>query len=164
MPVGADRERGRGKAVYDKILVPLDGSMRAEAVLRHVEELALGQQSQVVLLRVVDLGAPIGAVETAYVGLRQREMERETREARAYLTPLQGKFRQKGIDAHTLVAYGRTVDAILETAESQDVDLIAIASHGQGGLARVVYGSVAAGLLQRAHRPLLFIPSREGQR
>jgi nucleotide-binding universal stress UspA family protein len=150
--------------MYSKILVPLDGSVRAEAVLPHVEELALRSKSQVLLLRVVDLVAPIGAVEPAYVGLRRREMEQETREARAYLMPLQGKFRQKGIDAHTLVAYGRTVDAILDTAESQNVDLIAIASHGRSGLARVVYGSVAAGLLQRARQPLLFIPSRAGPR
>ena len=150
--------------MYSKILVPLDGSMRAEAVLRHVEELALLCKSQVLLLQVVDLAAPIGAAEPAYAGLRQREMEQETREARAYLTPLQGKYRQKGIDAHTLVAYGRTVDAILESAESQDVDLIVIASYGRSGLARVVEGSVAAGLLQRARRPLLVIPTRDGQR
>jgi len=150
--------------MYSNILVPLDGSVRAEAVLPHVEELALSSKGRVLLLRVVDLVAPIGAAEPAYAGLRQREMEQETREARAYLTPLQGTFRQKGIDAHTLVAYGRTIDAILETAESENVDLIAIASHGRSGLARVVYGSVAAGLLQRARRPLLFIPSRDGRR
>lgn len=150
--------------MYGKILVPLDGSKRAEAVLRHVEGLALQFKSQVLLLWVVDLGAPIGVVEPAYAGLRQREMEHETREARAYLTPLLGQFRAKGIDAHSLVAYGRTVDAILDTAEGQGVDLIAIASHGRSGLARVVYGSVAAGLLQRARRPLLLIPSRDGQR
>jgi nucleotide-binding universal stress UspA family protein len=150
--------------MYDKILVPLDGSMRAEVVLRHVEDLALRLNSQILLLRVVDLVAPIGAAEPAYAGLRQREMEQEARVARAYLSPLQGKFRQKGIDAHTVVAYGRTVDAILETAESQNVDLIVVASQGRSGLARVVEGSVAAGLLQRARRPLLVIPSGEAQR
>jgi nucleotide-binding universal stress UspA family protein len=150
--------------MYDRILVPLDGSMRAEAVLRHVEELALQSKGEVLLLRVVDLGAPIGAAEPAYAVLRRREMEQETREARAYLTSLQGTFREKGIDVRTLVAYGRTVDAILESAESQDADLIAIASHGRSGLARVVHGSVAAGLLQRTRRPLLLVPSREGPR
>lgn len=151
-------------AMYSKILVPLDGSMRAEAVLRHVEELAAQSGGRVLLLRVVDVGAPIGAVESAYAGLRQQKMEQETREARAYLAALQGQFRQKGLDAHTLVAYGKTVDAILETAENQDVDLIAVASRARSGLGRVLDGSVAAGLLQRTRRPLLFVPSREGQR
>lgn len=148
--------------MYDKILVPLDGSMRAEAVLRHVEELAQHFAARVILLRVVDRVSPIGAVEPAYADLRQREMEQGARDARAYLAPLQGQLRAKGIDAHTFVVYGRAVDAILQTAESERVDLIAIASHGRSGVSRVFYGSVAAGLLQRSHRPLLLIPSRGG--
>ena len=148
--------------MYKRILVPLDGSKRAEAVLRHVEELAHRCQATVTLLRVVDMAAPIGAAEGAYAGLRQRELEQKAQKARGYLLPLQGTFREKGIDAHIAVAYGRPVDAILETAAKDNVDLVAIASHGRGGLSRVFYGSVAAGLLQRANRPLLLIPSREG--
>jgi nucleotide-binding universal stress UspA family protein len=126
-----------------------------------VEELAHRYAASVVLLRVVDRVAPIGAVDQAYAGLRQQELEQATREAHAYLAPLQGQFREKGIEAHSSVAYGRPVDAILKTAVEDSADLIAIASHGQSGLARVFYGSVAAGLLQRANRPLLLIPSRD---
>lgn len=148
--------------MYRRILVPLDGSKRAEAVLSHVEELAHRYEASVVLLRVVDMGAPIGAAESAYAGLRQRELAQETQEARAYLMPLQGMFREKGIDAHIVVAYGHPVDAILKTAAGNYADLIAIASHGRSGLSRVFYGSVAAGLLQRMNQPLLLIPSREG--
>jgi nucleotide-binding universal stress UspA family protein len=136
--------------------------MRAEVVLRHVEELVARPDGRVLLLRVVDPGAPIGAVESAYAALRKREMEQATHEARAYLAGLQGQFREKGIETQALVAYGRVVDTILDTANSENVDLIVVASHGRSGLSRVVYGSVAAGLLQRARRPLLFIPSREG--
>jgi len=53
------------------------------------------------------------------------------------------------------------VDAICETAELEKVDLIAMASHGRTGAARVFYGSVAAGVLHRVDRPLLIIRSRE---
>jgi nucleotide-binding universal stress UspA family protein len=136
--------------------------VRAEVVLRPVEELAQRFAARVILLRVVDRVAPIGAVEPAYADLRQQEMEQETRDARAYLAPLQGQLRGKGIDVHTVVAYGRAVDAILQTAGGEEVDLIAIASHGRSGLSRVFYGSVAAGLLQRSQTPLLLIPSRGG--
>jgi nucleotide-binding universal stress UspA family protein len=148
--------------MYKRILVPLDGSKRAETVLPHVEELAHRYEAGVSLLRVVDIAAPIGATESAYATLRQRELEQGTQEARAYLLPLQGMFREKGIDAHIAVAYGRVVDAILDAAKKDHADLIAIASHGRGGLSRMFYGSVAAGLLQRTNQPLLLIPSREG--
>jgi nucleotide-binding universal stress UspA family protein len=113
------------------------------------------------LLRVVDRVAPIGAANSTYSMLREQELEQAAREARAYLMPLQGMFREKGIDAHSAVAYGRPVEAILETATGDDVDLIVIASHGQGGLARVFHSGIAAGLLQRTNRALLLIPVGE---
>jgi nucleotide-binding universal stress UspA family protein len=53
------------------------------------------------------------------------------------------------------------VEGIIAVAASEEVDLIAMASHGRGGLARVFYGSVAAGVLQRIDRPLLLIRSRK---
>jgi nucleotide-binding universal stress UspA family protein len=148
--------------MYKRILVPLDGSARAETVLRHVEELAYRYEARVILLRVVDMAAPIGAADKTYSSLRQQELEQATREARAYLMPLQGTFREKGIDTHIAVAYGRPVDAILKTAADDNANLIVLASHGEGGLSRVFHGSVAAGLLERANRPLLLIPSRDG--
>jgi nucleotide-binding universal stress UspA family protein len=154
-------DQGSGE-MYEKILVPLDGSVRTEVVLRHVEELAQRFAARVILLRVVDRMAPIGAVEPAYADLRQQEMEQAAHDARAYLAPLQGQLREKGVDVHISVAYGRIVDAILQTAESMDVDLITVASHGRSGMPRVFDRSVAAGLLQRSRRPLLLVPSRDG--
>jgi len=50
---------------------------------------------------------------------------------------------------------------IKETAEQANADLIAIASHGRGGLARVFYGSVAAAILNQVDRPLLLVRSRK---
>ena len=57
------------------------------------------------------------------------------------------------------VADGPVVTSIINIASQEDVDLIALASHGRSGLARVYYGSVAAGILQRVDRPLLLIRS-----
>jgi nucleotide-binding universal stress UspA family protein len=54
-----------------------------------------------------------------------------------------------------------TVEAIIDTAEREDADLIAIASHGRSGLSQVFYGSVAAGVLHRVERPLLVIRSQD---
>jgi nucleotide-binding universal stress UspA family protein len=60
------------------------------------------------------------------------------------------------------VTHGPTAKKILEMSEQEEADLIAMASHGRTGLARVFYGSVAAGVLHSADRPLLLIRSVEG--
>lgn len=147
--------------MYKTILAPLDGSMRAEAILPHVEELAHRYNSQVILLRVVELAPPIGVAERAYAVLRQQELDQQAREAESYLASRQGQFREKGIETRTRVAFGPVVGAIARVAEQEQADLIAIASHGRSGLSQVFYGSVAAGLLQRIDRPLLLVRSRD---
>jgi nucleotide-binding universal stress UspA family protein len=55
------------------------------------------------------------------------------------------------------------VEAITKTAELEGADLIAMASHGRTGLSQVFYGSVAAGVLHRANRPLLLVRSRDDE-
>jgi nucleotide-binding universal stress UspA family protein len=68
-------------------------------------------------------------------------------------------FGEKGIAAKAFVAHGPVVGAILDAAERESADLIAMASHGRSGLSQVFYGSVAAGVLHRIDRPLLVIRS-----
>ncbi len=146
--------------MYKKILVPLDGSKRAEAILPHVSELAQKFQAAVVFLRVVEpqivMVDPYGAVLPNTI-----DFEQDKQKAAAYLTALCDKFRVKGIDAQSYVEHGRVVGTIIETAVRENADLIAMASHGRGGLARVFYGSVAAGVLHQADRPLLLIRAQE---
>jgi nucleotide-binding universal stress UspA family protein len=143
--------------MYDKILVPLDGSQRAEAILRHVEGLALRFGARVIFLRVVEPAPLAMAPEMAYVRLRRNEFERRVKEAEEYLASRQGRFREIGIDAGTRIAVGPVIDGIVKVADQEDVDLIALTSHGRSGLAHVFYGSVAAGLLQRVNRSLLLV-------
>jgi nucleotide-binding universal stress UspA family protein len=76
------------------------------------------------------------------------------------LTALKGEFREKGISVKTIVLRGTVVNNIISVSESEDVDLIAMASHGRTGLGRVFYGSVAAGVLHQVDRPLLLIRAR----
>ena len=146
--------------MYQTILVPLDGSKRAEAILPHVEQLAHRYDAKVVFLRVIEpVTAVIGLEGTPYM-LYQQEFEQRIGQAESYLKALQGEFREKGIEARMHVVHGPVVEAIIDTAQREDVDLIAIASHGRSGLSQVFYGSVAAGVLHRADRPLLLIRSQ----
>ncbi len=145
--------------MYNTILVPLDGSKRAEAILPHAEALAQCHGAKVVFLEVVESPPLAGGSEIAFFENFQEELEQRTKQAGIYLAALKGEFREKGIEARMCVAHGPIVEAIIDAAERENADLIAIASHGRSGVSRVFYGSVAAGILQRADRPLLIIRS-----
>ncbi len=141
--------------MYRTILVPLDGSKRAEAILPHVENLANCFGAKVVLLQVAEPHAilidgvnPVPDIE---------EHERHTRIATIYLTHLTGQLREKGIEVKAQVAHGPVVKEIIKTAQLEQADLIAMSSHGRTGLAQVFYGSVAAGVLHQIDRPLLLV-------
>ena|SRR3989337_988490 len=150
--------------MYKTILVPLDGSKRAERILPYVEKLALGFDSKVVFLQVVETDFVYTSPYSYYTdaGLEKAEREKLKAEAEACLGGLQGEFCEKGIQARFLVSEGSVVRTIIKVAEREGADLIAMASHGRTGLARVFYGSVAAGVLHRVDRPLLIIRS-EGE-
>lgn len=143
--------------MYKKILVPLDGSRRAEAILPHVIELADHLASTVLLLNVVE---PIVTNVSPYPTMISFDAEvftRQTEWAKGYLADCAAELSDRGIHVETIVEHGPVVSSIVEVAKRHDADLIAIASHGRTGLARAFYGSVAAGLLNQADRPMLLI-------
>jgi nucleotide-binding universal stress UspA family protein len=90
------------------------------------------------------------------------QIEEQTRAAQTYLASIQASLFAHKLTVKTLVEYGPVVATILEVAAREDADVIALASHGRTGLARVFYGSVAAGVLQRTDRPLLLIRAQNG--
>ena len=145
--------------MYRKILVPLDGSKRAEKILPHVEELAVRYKAKVIFLQIVEYKT-VPTTEGAFINLTDQEFDEVKKQAEANLAGIQGGFREKNIESQFHVIYGSAVEGIINIAALEGVDLIALASHGRGGLARVFYGSVAAGLLHRVDRPLLIIRSR----
>ena len=145
--------------MYTKILVPLDGSERGERILPHVENLALQYRSTIILFQAVE---PITEVSHADIYVPHKEkFDAHLKKARSYLDQVKGRLADKGIDVRTLAISGPVVNSICETAVAEQVDLIALASHGRTGAARVFYGSVAAGVLHRVDRPLLIIRSRK---
>ena len=150
--------------MYQTILVPLDGSARAESILPHVEMLASKIKARVVLLRVaVEEDQITMPVEMrAAVGVnRQPEQPGNTMYAHAheYLETKQMQLRGNQFEVDIRVQAGPVVQGIIDAAETENADLIAIASHGRTGLSRIFYGSVASGILNRVDRPLLIIRS-----
>ena len=146
--------------MYKTILVPLDGSKRAEAIIPHVENLALSLNAKVILFKVSEPSLMLEYDEVIDMSTYLEKSDKQKKDAAYYLTSLQEKFRAKGIEAQILIGHGPVVKAIIDAAEQENVKLVAMASHGHGGLLRTFYGSVAAGVLQRIDRPLLLIRSR----
>ena len=145
--------------MYKKILVPLDGSKRAEMILPHVEELAHRFEARVIFLKVIE---PINVFPTTQgympdMGPLWEQQNFLIERSKTYLSGFEGALSEKNIDAKIIVGEGPIVNTIIEVAEREGVDLIAMASHGRTGLSHVFYGSVAAGVLHRIDRPLLLI-------
>ncbi len=147
--------------MYKTILVPLDGSKRAERILPYVEELALKFEAKLVLLQVVEPSVVLAAPYDMGQYYDIHQIERLSDEAKNYLASVQSDLTAKGIAVETLVDNGPVVTCVIEEAVRKNVDLVAMASHGRSGLARAFYGSVASGVLNQADRPLLLIRAQE---
>jgi nucleotide-binding universal stress UspA family protein len=152
--------------MYQTIVVPLDSSERAETILPHVEELAGIKMGKVILLHVIEPTTFASSPAVAQTGATPvtpqacAEQVEAMREAgKEYLSRIQSNLKAKGIDAEAVIETGPAAERIVHVAEKRDADLIAIASHGRTGLARVFFGSVAAAVLHRSETPLLLVRS-----
>lgn len=149
--------------MYRKILVPVDGSKRSEAILTHVEKLGRIEEAEVMLLKVEENPPLLEKDEVIDMEKFRRAFDARQKQSMAYLEELRSQLRGKGIPAETRLAHGMVVKTILAVAAEIGADLIVIATHGIGGSLRASFGSVAAGVLQAATIPLLLIRSdREG--
>ena len=146
--------------MYNKILVPLDGSKRAEAVLPHAEDMANRYGAEIIFLCVEELYVMLEWDEIVDLAKCHEKFDARKKASESYLSRLKAEFRDKGIKTNTHVVYGPVVKSILTAAEEMDVDIIVMASHGLSGLPRTFYGSVTAGVLQKIDRPLLIVRTR----
>jgi len=144
--------------MYQKILVPLDGSELAECVLAHVDALARGCHAKsVVFIRVVE---PIrqGGGEYVMDSDQLQKFESENRlDAGEYLKKILAKVSLGGADVRTEVITGRPAEMLADYATKNQVDLIVIATHGRSGVSRWVWGSVADRILRSACVPVVMV-------
>ena len=142
--------------MYKKILVPLDGSELAESILPQVVPLAKCMDAEIVLLRIVSL--PVSAYLVA-TDPRLAIDIREDAEGDAfdYLNGIAAKLRAEGIKSSVEIGTGVVAETIQDFAKNSRVDLIAMSTHGRGGLARLMIGSVADHLVRNSHLPVLLI-------
>jgi nucleotide-binding universal stress UspA family protein len=147
--------------MYRRALVPLDGSMIAEAIVPFILEIAGPLDMEVALLRVILPTPPVmveggGAMVVDDVGkLRARAEE--------YLASVATGLRARGVRATTQVRFGNAVGEILAGAREAEADLIAMTTHGRGGLGRLLFGSVAEAVLRQAEIPVFLMRQTQAQ-
>ncbi|MBV8085194.1 MAG: universal stress protein [Chloroflexi bacterium] len=140
-----------------RILVPLDGSQIAHAVLAPIAELASIAQAEVRLVRVFGDEDGFGP-ETFDETLDETFAHRQARldaAARAYFEPVREHLAHLGIGSTAAWSTGPAGDAILSAAERYEVQLIAMGTHGRAGLDRIHHGSVAEHVLRHANVPVM---------
>jgi nucleotide-binding universal stress UspA family protein len=147
--------------MYNRILVPLDGSTLAESVLPYVEALAKGTAATVVLVQVNDTDAQ--GESPAHQQALDKMAEQRTSFGRAYLSHVARRLKDSGIESSGELLTGRVAGAIAQFAAAQQIDLVAMSTHGRTGLARWRYGSVANELRQLLPVPLLLLHADEAQ-
>lgn len=133
--------------MFRRILVPLDGSLRAELILEYLLPLLKDRKPELILARAV---AEPGRGEPADTLLPSAE---------AYLARIQEGLAQDGVRAGTRIVLGPPAAALLESARREGADVIALTTHGRSGLDRLVMGSVAESILRKSEIPVLAIRS-----
>jgi nucleotide-binding universal stress UspA family protein len=153
--------------MFEKVLVCLDGSRLSEQIMPKIMEEARAF-GKVVLLRVIpnpDSSVPLGVPGVPGIPMRTDVMlkafEEEVAEAPKYLEGLSQQLRVKGVDVECVVLQGRPNENIVEYAQENHFGLIAIATHGHGGLRRVIFGSTAEYVLKNSGVPVLVIRPKE---
>jgi len=156
--------------MYDKILVPLDGSKLSECALEHVKTLVTGcQASQVVLLTVLEEVQPYYTFVESQEAIREkseqwRKTENEIKQkAESYLKTMADSLKKDGITVKTVsiqaeleINHG-TAESIMNYAQNNKMDLIIMSTHGRSGVSRWAFGSVADKVVSHSKIPVLTI-------
>lgn len=142
--------------MYQKILVPLDGSKAAEKVLRHVLDLARTTNAEIVLLRVPLYAYANESAATQRLGVKA-DREEAIAEAKKYLLKLQSELMRLGVRVSTVIEDGQVAPRIIDYARQTNVDLIAMFSQVQNSWHRILYGSVVEEVMRGAGKPVLVV-------
>ena len=153
--------------MYNCILVSLDGSLEAEAVLWEVEKLVKSHPAKVVLLEVAQKIDLEQAVETMSKDMPPGEespgeevallTHASEADARQYLEPIAHRLEKAGATPLVEVSFNKATDEILFFSHQYHADLIAMATHGRSGINRLLQGSVTENVLHRAPCPMLVV-------
>jgi nucleotide-binding universal stress UspA family protein len=138
---------------FKRIVVPLDGSALAEQVLPRVVALAKLEEAEITLLNVL---VPHSYSQKEIVDPNLPWWDKDISTAQAYLFRIAGNLRRSGVTVTTDIVISENVaGAIGDFASRETADLIAIATHGRSGVARLLRGSVADAIMHSGRMSML---------
>jgi len=151
--------------MYNKIMVPLDGSVLAECVLPHVDGFVTGcQVKTVVFVRVIEpvhISAISPTASPQFSQTLQENAEILEREEKAsaerYLKEVLSRVKRGEIKYKTDVLVGKVADSLVDYVDANEIDLVLIATHGRSGISRWVRGSIADRVLRSSRAPVLMV-------
>jgi nucleotide-binding universal stress UspA family protein len=152
--------------VYQRILVPLDGSQRAENVLPIVTQLAHFHGSQIHLVHVVqtpEMARQMPPVRED-IDLSNRVVARNQEEAGRYLEQMKARSILEGIPVHThLLTSDNAAVALHQVAEQEQIDMVALSAHGYSGNQQWPYGGMVNNFILYGQVPLLIVQDLPGK-
>ena len=143
--------------MFEKILVPLDGSVFAEEALSPAVALAQAIDANIVLVHVHE---PPDVREDDILSDKphaQARLDQDQMEVETYMAQVSQNLRDLELRARTVVRSGQVVQAMLEECWASGASLIVMATHGRTGLRRALYGSVALDTLHQGTLPVLLV-------
>jgi nucleotide-binding universal stress UspA family protein len=150
--------------MYQRILVPLDGSKVGESALPYVENLVskLSPEvtSEVILFQILSPIHPqvVAGYEMVNILYTEQEIQHARIQAISYLDEVGERLRKLGVKVLANVAFGDPAEEIVRMADEIDADLIAMSTHGRSGINRWVFGSVTDEVLRREGKiPILVV-------
>ncbi len=154
VPPGATDQVRRPRVT--RVLVPLDGSPRAEQVLPYVYSIGRTFGAEILLLHIPEIPEAhrYGEVADLVGTLREAAIARGA----TYLERVASQLRAAGLRVRTLVHGYEPGPTICEVAQGERIDMIMTTTHGRGGVERVLMGSVAEYLTQNAQSLLFLVP------
>lgn len=151
-------------AHYRRILVPLDGSLRAESVIPLAVRLAEPPSGEILLAHAIPVPelTEVGPFDVEDLELRDRLVRRNERVANEYLDRLRAQLTAGGRALRAIVVKGGgdVRGRLVRLIEDMHVDLVVMSAHGHSGRTHLPYGSVTAHLMAHSSAPLLIVRSR----
>ena len=138
-----------------KVLLPLDGSRRADCIIDEALKMAKNTKNGIafILMQVIEI-YPLLPRD------KESEMRILTEHAEKYLSNVKKRFEEEGIKNEIVIKDGKPAQEICDYADSNDVDFVVISSHGLGGVNRWALGSVTDKVVRHCSKPVYVVKNR----